>query len=343
MLYSPRNYDGQYPRPAARARGARRIRERAGGRARVGDRRAAIARLLRQAGLSTLDRNAAHYGLGLTLGNAEVRLDELVAAYAMIARGGERAAAANDPRDRRTRDAGEPRRRACSRRARRSGSPTSSRTPRRARTSFGRGGSLEFPFTVAAKTGTSQAYHDNWAIGYTRDVTVGVWVGNFDRTPLRGSSGVTGAGPIFHDVMLAAVERVRGALPIGDRAPIVSPTPDVRRVEVCAESGMRPTDACPTRVIEWVPAGASSETCTWHHATPGGTVTVWPEVFRPWARSVGRLTTASALPPPDAIADERRPRDLPATTTDRAALRSSRRSAARCIRSTRRCGRSSRC
>ena len=46
---------------------------------------------------------------------------------------------------------------------------------------FGRGGSLEFPFPVAVKTGTSQAYHDNWTIGYTRDVTVGVWVGNFDR------------------------------------------------------------------------------------------------------------------------------------------------------------------
>ena len=59
---------------------------------------------------------------------------------------------------------------------------------------FGRGSSLEFPFPVAVKTGTSQAYHDNWTIGYTRDVTVGVWVGNFDRTPLRDSSGVTGAG-----------------------------------------------------------------------------------------------------------------------------------------------------
>ena len=65
---------------------------------------------------------------------------------------------------------------------------------------------------------------------------------------------------------------------------------------------MRPTDACPTRVIEWVPAGASSDACTWHHATAGGTVTVWPEIFRPWARSVGRLTTASVLQSPDAIA-----------------------------------------
>ena len=75
---------------------------------------------------------------------------------------------------------------------------------------FGRGGDLEFPFPVAVKTGTSQAYHDNWTVGYTRDVTVGVWVGNFDRTPLRGSSGVTGAGPIFHAVMLAAEARAAG-------------------------------------------------------------------------------------------------------------------------------------
>ena len=57
---------------------------------------------------------------------------------------------------------------------------------------FGRGGSLEFPFPVAVKTGTSQAYHDNWTIGYTRDVTVGVWVGNFDRTPLKSSTGLPG-------------------------------------------------------------------------------------------------------------------------------------------------------
>ena len=75
---------------------------------------------------------------------------------------------------------------------------------------FGRGGSLDFPFPVAVKTGTSEGYRDNWTVGYTREVTVGVWVGNFDRTPLRNSSGVTGAGPIFHGVMLAAERRVAG-------------------------------------------------------------------------------------------------------------------------------------
>ncbi len=93
---------------------------------------------------------------------------------------------------------------------------------------FGRGGSLDFPFPVAAKTGTSEGYHDNWAIGYTRDVTVGVWVGNFDRSPLTNSSGVTGAGPIFHAVMLAAQKRVAGAADVMDK-PLAVPTGDVTR------------------------------------------------------------------------------------------------------------------
>ena len=73
---------------------------------------------------------------------------------------------------------------------------------------FGRGGSLEFPFTVAAKTGTSQAYRDNWAIGYTHDVAVGVWVGNFDRSPMRGSSGVTGASAWVRPGTMAAPPRL---------------------------------------------------------------------------------------------------------------------------------------
>ena len=89
VLYSPRNYDGRF-------RGPLLVRSALAGSenvpavalaSRVGV--PAIARLLRRAGFSTLDKNAAHYGLGLTLGNAEVRLDEIVAAYAMLARGGE--------------------------------------------------------------------------------------------------------------------------------------------------------------------------------------------------------------------------------------------------------------
>jgi len=285
ILYSPRNYDGVFRGPLL-ARPALAGSENVPAvslASEVGV--PAIARLLRRAGLSSLGDNAAHYGLGLTLGNAEVRLDELVAAYSMFARGGEfvkprlvRAA------DGRSADASV-RERLVSARTAFWITDILSDADARAYI-FGRGGSLEFPFPVAAKTGTSQAYHDNWALGYTREITVGVWVGNFDRSPMHNSSGVTGAGPIFHDVLLAAVERQRGSLPIGESAPILRPTSDLRRVELCALSGERPTDACPSRVTEWVPVEQALADCTWHHASDEGVVTVWPSEYRSWARAI---------------------------------------------------------
>ncbi|QBD79313.1 glycosyl transferase family 51 [Ktedonosporobacter rubrisoli] len=59
---------------------------------------------------------------------------------------------------------------------------------------------------VAAKTGTTDQFVDNWTIGYTPDVVVGVWAGNADNTTMVNVSGVSGAGPIWHSVM----ERVNG-------------------------------------------------------------------------------------------------------------------------------------
>lgn len=67
--------------------------------------------------------------------------------------------------------------------------------------SFGMGSALRLPFPCAVKTGTSTDYRDNWTVGYTPEYTVGVWVGNFDNSAMRGVSGVSGAAPIFRDVM----------------------------------------------------------------------------------------------------------------------------------------------
>jgi penicillin-binding protein 1C len=299
ILYSPRNYDGRFRGPLL-ARAALAGSENVPAVALASEVGVpAVARLLRRAGFSTLDNNADYYGLGLTLGNAEVRLDELVAAYAMLARGGERIA----PRFVLAIDGvpAPPARieRVVSDRTAFWISDILSDAEARAYV-FGRGGSLEFPFTVAAKTGTSQSYFDNWTVGYTREVTVGVWVGNFDRTPLRGSSGVTGAGPLFHAVMLAAVERARGALPIGDARPLLDPPPDVEQVEICAASGMPATAACPTRTREWLPRGrAAGPACSWHHASDEGLVTVLPEVFHDWARGAGFAVPARV----DAVVD----------------------------------------
>jgi len=66
---------------------------------------------------------------------------------------------------------------------------------------FSRGNSLELPFPSGAKTGTSQAFRDNWVIGFSPFYTVGVWVGNANGAPMVASSGMQGAGPIWQGVM----------------------------------------------------------------------------------------------------------------------------------------------
>jgi membrane carboxypeptidase/penicillin-binding protein PbpC len=88
VVYSPRNYDGVFRGPL-RARPALAGSENVPAvwtlsQVGVPD----LLRLLRQAGLTTLDKSADHYGFALTMGDAEVRLDELVAGYAALARGG---------------------------------------------------------------------------------------------------------------------------------------------------------------------------------------------------------------------------------------------------------------
>ena len=289
VVYSPRNYDGRYRGPLL-ARNALAGSENVPAvvlASNVGV--PALLRFLNRAGISTLDKTASHYGLGVTLGNAEVRLDELVAGYAAFARGGEWIEPTFTPRS------------------------ITARTERltSARTAFwitdilsdadarsfvfGRGGSLELPFPVAVKTGTSQAYHDNWTIGYSRHVTVGVWVGNFDRTPLRNSSGVTGAGPIFHAVMLAAERRISGTSNHFSHEDILSaPRNSVQR-EICALSGQTANAWCPLRRREWVASDSPSVPCSWHHHGEEGLLTFWPAEYRQWARQQGLADAAAPV------------------------------------------------
>jgi penicillin-binding protein 1C len=287
VLYSPRNYDGRYRGPllARRALAGSENVPAVALASRLGVPR--ILRFLSRAGFTTLEQNPSYYGLGVTLGNAEVRLDELVAAYAAFARGGEWIEPAWT---RSGTDASRVRRRLVS--------PLSAywttdilSDPAAREFIFGRGGSLEFAFPVAAKTGTSQAYHDNWTIGYTRDLTVGVWVGNFDRTPLRDSTGVTGAGPIFHAVMQAAVRRAGVAQDPLQTRPIV-PRPDgLEARDVCALSGMPANAWCPSRQREWLPH-EEDVPCSWHHQSDEGLLTVWPAEYRQWASAQGLLPSS---------------------------------------------------
>lgn len=67
---------------------------------------------------------------------------------------------------------------------------------------FGLAGNLNLPQTnYAVKTGTSRDFHDTWAIGYTPDFLVAVWLGNVENEPMRQITSSSGAGKIWHDAM----------------------------------------------------------------------------------------------------------------------------------------------
>ena len=305
VLYSPRNYDGRYRGPLL-ARKALAGSENVPAVALASELGVpTLVRFLARAGLTTLDRGPSYYGLGLTLGNAEVRLDQLVAAYASFARGGEFLEPTWLPS---SADVPAPARRSLVS-ARTAYWITDILSDDDAREYiFGRGGSLEFPFPVAVKTGTSQAYHDNWTVGYKRDVNVGVWVGNFDRRPLKSSSGVTGAAPIFHAVMQAATARRHGAGGGFDQTPIVHPPEGLVEREICALSGMPANAWCPSRLRERL-AVSDEPTCSWHHASDDGLRVFWPPTYRQWARDNGlagepRVTRASAAAPTSARVEQ---------------------------------------
>ncbi|HEY7500305.1 MAG TPA: penicillin-binding protein 1C [Vicinamibacterales bacterium] len=286
VLYSPRNYDGRYRGPLL-ARRALAGSENVPAVALLSDVGVpTLLRFLNRAGMSSFDRTPAYYGLGLTLGNAEVKLHELVAAYAAFARGGEWLEPAWELGRARSRDRS--RQRVMTHQT--AYWITDILSDGAAREFiFGRGGSLEFPFSVAVKTGTSQAYHDNWTIGFTRDVTIGVWVGNFDRTPLKSSTGVTGAAPIFHAVMLAATRRLHSASGGHDTSPIVAAPDGLVEREICALSGMPANSWCPSRGRERM-AGPAGPPCSWHHVSDEGLLVIWPPKYREWARQNNLLT-----------------------------------------------------
>lgn len=154
---------------------------------------AALQKRLLEVGLTTLTHPPEVYGLGLTLGNCEARLLELTNAYASLARLG-------SYRPYRLRTDAPTFERAYSR-PELAWQIADILSDNSARTlSFGINSALRYDYPVACKTGTSTDFRDNWTIGFTPEYSVGVWVGNFDGAPMKEVSGVTGAGPILHDI-----------------------------------------------------------------------------------------------------------------------------------------------
>jgi penicillin-binding protein 1C len=150
---------------------------------------------LRELGFEGIARPASYYGPALALGSAEVTLWDLVNAYRTLANGGEagglRLIAGEES---------EPRRRIYS--AATAFVVSDILADRESRgVTFGLESPLSTRFWTAVKTGTSKDMRDNWCVGFSNRYTVGVWVGNFSGHPMGNVSGVSGAAPVWVEIM----------------------------------------------------------------------------------------------------------------------------------------------
>ncbi|MBN1149415.1 MAG: transglycosylase domain-containing protein [Anaerolineales bacterium] len=197
-------------------------------------------------GITTLTR--PDYGLSLTLGGGEVTLLDLTSAYATIANNGWRILPVSITRIldhsgnlvyERQQPAGEQ-----ALRPEHAYLISSILSDNRARTpAFGANSVLNLPFPAAVKTGTTNDFRDSWTIGYTPQIAIGVWVGNADYSPMVNTSGLSGAAPVWADVMQAAAQQV------GDAASFSRPPGIVEHV-ICELSGAFPSQWCPQQRSE---------------------------------------------------------------------------------------------
>ncbi len=169
-------------------------------------------------------RRAEDYGPSIALGTADITLWELVNAYRTLANGGVWSGLRLAP-DQKT----PPRRRALSREAAFIIADILSDREARSAT-FTLESPLATRYWTAVKTGTSKDMRDNWCVGFSERYTVGVWVGNLSGAAMWNVSGISGAAPIWLDVM----NYLHGRTP--SRAPSV-PNGVVSRVVAFSEGG----------------------------------------------------------------------------------------------------------
>lgn len=209
-LYAPQNYEPHY-------RGWVSVRHALAGSLNVPAVRTLVRigpesflRRLQAAGFASLRQDGDWYGYSLALGSADISLLMLANAYRSLANGGQWTPLRATP------GRGEApipcRREGCAEVF--TGKPHSAFAPtasfqvgdilsdRNARAAtFGLESWLATPYWAAAKTGTSKDMRDNWCAGFSRRYTVAVWVGNASGDPMHDVSGISGAAPIWREVM----------------------------------------------------------------------------------------------------------------------------------------------
>jgi penicillin-binding protein 1C len=212
-----------------------------------------MVELASNAGLTTLARNTTA-DLAITLGGGEVRLFDMAQAYSVFANGGYRVEPSMILKvtDRKANQviyqwgrtplgSNAATTRLIDERVAFLISDILSDNEARLR-GFGANNALQIGRPAAAKTGTTTDYRDNWVMGYTPNLVVGVWVGNADNTPMVDVTGVSGAAPLWNAFM-------REVLNGQPELHFAEPEGIVRR-EICTVSGLLATPECPRRRVE---------------------------------------------------------------------------------------------
>ncbi len=269
-LYNPENYDGKYRGLVSASYALQRslnvpavmVLNRMGPDP--------MYRFLKDAGLTTFTRSAEYYGLGLTLGNCEVRLDELAAAYCMIA---------NLGRWRPLREIGD--------------EPSSEGKELLSRsTCLALYEMMEQPLPgefhrdivqaagytprVCWKTGTSTGLHDAWTLIFNSQYVVAVWLGNNDG---RASSRLIGSR-----AALPLAGKIFRALKPGSGSTWPDVEDNLRETKVCAASGLPASRWCERTATAVLPTGLYlNRQCDVHYPSDNERIIErWPASAKGW-------------------------------------------------------------
>jgi penicillin-binding protein 1C len=228
-------------------------------------------------------RGLSDYGAGFVLGNAEIRLVDLAGAYAGLARKGQamrakflttehfpmKAIASRDATEIITDIL-------CDNRAREK--------------SFGANSPLAFDERIAAKTGTSSGFRDAWTVGFDKEHTVAVWIGNFDGRPMRETFAVRSASPLWAAMMH---ELLRSDHPLDP------PQENERltRREICAETGLLPSRFTRSTMSELFLKGTEPTEDSANWFSPDGKLLL-PGEYAGWCASANNTRGAQVRPDP---------------------------------------------
>ncbi len=266
QLMQPRNYDGRYHGPIL-------LRDALANSYNIPPiqllRDVGISNFIQTArtmGIESLQEPSGYYGLALTLGGGEVTLLEMAHAYATLANMGQRPRLTSvlritDSLGNVLYDMQEDR-----------VPPANVLNPAiayiitdildddRVRIpAMGYNNALELPFPAAGKTGTTNDFRDNWTLGYTPGVVVGVWMGNSDGHPMIDSSGLRGTAPVWRTIMegIYADEALLRSLWVnGGPPPVEFADPGgVEEREVCLPQGTGGTYCTASRTDLFVAGG----------------------------------------------------------------------------------------